>query len=187
MIDTKPANDSTEILRVGQTVVVGGWRVQRFMTSVRMTDITNAGKRGKRCAEFALYDHTGAGPWESLALEAVYSARVGRVPAFVAEASEIVSVETRSLRGVDVEPDAPAVNVRGMHVSVRASALEFVVEDARDIHNETTMMGTDRTGAKRFYAWARENAEALRGMSFSEVFSACRSLGIKTHTWCAVD
>jgi hypothetical protein len=55
-----PANDTTVQqeagLQVGQTREIHGWRVHRYASALRITELANAGKRGKKVAEITLND-----------------------------------------------------------------------------------------------------------------------------------
>lgn len=192
ILDTTPANDSPAVLAIGCTTEVAGYRVHRFTTSLRVTELANAGKRGKRCREWSVIERS-FGPLtcgESLSLEIIMCARrgVAHVERALSEAAECgYVVEARELRGVDVTPASSRVRVVGMHVVVDADAESFTVRDADDVANETTIMGRTRTATKRFLAWAHANRDALRGMYFRDVLAACRADGIDVHQWCAVD
>lgn len=184
-----PANDSPAILHVGQTTIVGGWRIHRFASVLRATELANAGKRGKRCAEWTVGDHSArCAPFESMALEMIAAARRGHMTRTMGEMRDAgFTVESQELRGVDVVPVHEAVRIVGMHVVVDADLDGFTVRNADDPINETTAMGRTKSATRRFYAWASANREALRGMLFGDVYEACRGQGIELHTWCAMD
>lgn len=139
-----PTNDNANIvIQVGETRETGEVRIHRGASSLRLTNIRNAGKRGKRCSEAVLFCDDDAFPWESVALEAYGRAKRGDDWATVVQALVDVARDGAELtesvrRGVDVEPSHLPVEVDGAHVRVSAAPLAFVARGS-DV-NETTAL-----------------------------------------------
>lgn len=185
-----------EELPIGETFTTPTWRVHRFSTSVRATHLLNAGKRGKRCAEFAVWiQHGDETILADIGLRIACLAVDGIGPDEMAVEIEIGAascggaVEQHTRRGVDVAPGCfHPVRIDGAHVRVVANySGDWSVIDTDDTNNEPTLIPLKSKDRKAFYAWAKVNAEALKMWRFPEVMSAMRLAGIGYHYYCAVD
>jgi hypothetical protein len=133
-------------MNIGETIERDTVRIHRFDGSFRITDLTNAGKRGKKChVRAVLY---GYGPnrlsdlaWEEFAtaLDAVDSYEASAyVCGVVADAHPGgIHIEEHNLRGVDVEP----AGFRELVIESPCFRLEvgwksFTLRDARDRIND---------------------------------------------------
>lgn len=180
-------------MKIGETFENEAWRVHRFAHAIRITEIRNAGKRGKKCRDLALYDldfqRVPDAEQEFLARAATKLAR------------DLVDTETmegwaratgRKLqvmeyRGVDVEESNEAIEIMTDRLKISANKREFSIEDLTDTYNRTTAMDTTRSGARKVHAWIRRNQAVLPVMSFREVMEAIRGLGVRPHQYCAMD
>lgn len=106
-------------LKPGQSAETKHLRVHRFTGSVRVTDLTNAGRRGKVVEEFALYDLDAINTndivrakferWLSSVLGGVdYQGALRGAQEFLKDTSRMdiyqPKVETKKLKGVHVDP-----------------------------------------------------------------------------------
>ncbi len=100
-------------IALGATVEIGTVRIHRFADSFRVTDMTNAGKRGQVVREAMISRHTHdrdvAAAWmDSMAKGIVLYGSYDRVLALISDilvdAPGEIDVSERSLRGVDVVP-----------------------------------------------------------------------------------
>lgn len=180
-------------LQVGETFETEAWRVHRYSTSVCVTRIDNAGKRGKKCESFSVYgynDENDVGPVaHRLACLSVDGIGVDemRVEIEIAAGRDL-RVETRTFRGVDVAPaKMPEIRIQGQHVLVLADPLTWSVLDTDDHYNEPTLLPLKAKDAKAMYAWAKKNEARLATMKFNQVMTALREDGIGYHYYCAVD
>jgi len=188
---------------VGCTVEVGSLRIHRYADSFTVHDLTNAGKRGKKV------DHFSVGFWAArpevvhvmdmivntfvavpdyatslaYAKESVSRLKVAGVPCL--EIHESVS------RGVDILPaSSEKIVIEGDLVRIEADEHEFSVRCRADKFNEPTAINPTRggrTAGKAFYAFARDNKAALKGMAFRDVLAALMEKGIGFHDYCAMD
>jgi hypothetical protein len=136
-------------LGIGNTAANERVRVHRFRDNIVVTDLTNAGKRGKACMEFSVSPSYGAlagtgadrDDWldrtgSALAglIDRGYSALKAYVEKDMAEHPHTVDFSERKLRGVDVEPFGEIFRFKIRqpnqgHIEVRCSANEFLVTD----------------------------------------------------------
>jgi hypothetical protein len=172
---------------------------------VRVTDLTNAGKRGKTVDEFSLYDLDFIKEPKvqrlvdrflgTLKRTKSYAKALGMAKGIAAEADRLgksyPKIETTTHRGVDVAGAGfKKIEVNGANVYVRADNSSFSVRDKKDRYNEQTCIAPVRakkTAVKKFYAWAKKNESRLQTMTFGDVTDAMRKNGIDYHYYCAMD
>lgn len=205
---TRVASRHLQALQVGTTVLSenGRLRIQRYSHAVVVTDLTHAGKRGKRCRELRLWDtDMMRSPQAEKALEGLlsdlpkagaYEAVFDWLSGFVDEWSRYVvgippKIEERELRGVDVAPGGFApVHIETNNFSLESDYDTFVIRDKVDRNNLPTCIPATRGGkedVKAFYRWVTDNKSALQRMTYYEVLSGMRDAGIRYHDFCAMD
>jgi len=177
------------MLSVGQGVENDKWRVHRFATSLRVTSLLNAGKRGKKVREFTQSD-----PPDSFVHKVLQAAAKG---ASEADMRKLFGHPTQpghgfyetEHRGVDVQPaNQRRVQAKGIDFDLGASPRNFSVQQ-HDI-NETRCMPPMRapvTATKKFYAWAVANEKKIPNMTFSQLSRAMQEAGIRWHQYCGMD
>lgn len=181
--------DAWDMLSVGQGVENDKWRVHRFATSLRVTSLLNAGKRGKKVREFTQSD-----PPDSFVHKVLQAAAKG---ASEADMRKLFGHPTQpghgfyetEHRGVDVQPaNQRRVQAKGIDFDLGASPRNFSVQQ-HDI-NETRCMPPMRapvTATKKFYAWAVANEKKIPNMTFSQLSRAMQEAGIRWHQYCGMD
>jgi len=188
-------------LDVGRTWDNENWRVHRYADSIKVTDLTNAGKRGKKVQILSVvakrYRGEGMAGMESLAMEFIMHAKRGasyaRMKQVAEEATEagIADLYEESDRGVDVAPgNFGPISIHGKHVYVEVGWKDFSVRDKVDQNNLPTCIPAIKGGLKAipvFYRWVDENRAAIENMTFREVTKAMGDLGIQYHEYCAMD
>lgn len=188
-------------LDIGHTWDNENWRIHRFADSIKVTDLTNAGKRGKKVQILSVvakrYRGEGMAGMESLAMEFVMHAKRGasyaRMKQVADEAAEagIADLYEESERGVDVAPgNFGPISIHGKHVYVEVGWKDFTVRDKVDQHNLPTCIPAIKGGLKAipvFYRWVDENRAAIENMTFREITKAMGQLGISYHEYCAMD
>lgn len=201
-------NTNTNTLNIGETIITNNnLRVQRYRSSLLVTDLTNAGKRGKKCTGVCLYDydiatHDNLGATAALetVIRVVQSAEtISQVECLFGAYCAMIEkkgfytakCETRSLRGVDVIPaGVEKLTVHSPKVYIEADGQTFMVRDLRDPINEPTLIPPSRaskTAAKLFYAYVKANFSVLTSYSFNDVYRGMSDAGIGCHYFCAVD
>jgi len=200
-------NRTARGLPVGKTLENESWRVHRFANALRITDLTNAGKRGKRCIQYSVIDNVPR--HDSLVMvdvvEAVTLAAKREVSAQQMELvirGHIVSddmfskaptlqFEEDTLRGVDVMPGGfVELNLDLQYVRVEAGYDRFTIRDKVDQNNLPTCIPAISGGKKSipvFYRWVEDNLRSIKTMKYHEVLSEMGKLGIKYHSYCAMD
>lgn len=190
-----PANDTAPVsLPAGRSIETPAWRVHRFTTSVVVTGLANAGKRGKVCPQWTVHV-PGYMPEATLEAVAAFLADAAGAGVGVDTMRALcldaplscpeASVRSEELRGVDVdEPGTVRIEspfVRGEFTST-GWRLTFSVPlgagRCAGMMHDYHLDGEKRT-ARKALAWARQNADRLPGMSRAEAAGALRAAGAK--------
>jgi hypothetical protein len=166
-------------LGIGDTVANEGVKVHRYSDNIVVTELTNAGKRGKACREFVVSPSYGSlagtgddrrawldrtGPALAGLIGRGYDALLSHIQAEMKERPYTIEFSERKLRGVDVEPFGEVFKFKIRqpnqgHIDVKVSPLEFLV-------NDHDFMGhpTDPTKKGHFQDtlyWGRKKADAM--------------------------
>lgn len=175
----------------------------------RLTDLANAGKRGKTCREAALYD------LDYLALRGdgeLAGNILGMLPAvqaiaerdgyddavdFLRRAHKIaapfgLAFNERELRGVDVAPATfKPLTIRTAALEVEAGFDSFSAQCLRDKANVPTIIppvrGAKATAVKAFYAFVRDHAAEIKTVTFDRFLRMLSAAGVRYHYFCAMD
>lgn len=185
-------------LRMGDTTESDKWRMHRYASSVQITDLTNAGKRGKKVMQYSLYDldyqhivdpNEIADEFEELVTKNVSPAQMER--ALKARKDQGIKYDEQQLRGVDVTPAGfKPVVIDGDHVFIEAEYGSFRVKDKDDVNNEPTCIPAIKGGKRsipQFYRWVKDNERKLKSMTFYQVLMGMRKEKIEYHQFCAMD
>lgn len=200
-------------LAIGQTIETDILRIHRYANSIRVTDLTNAGKRGKSVDEFALYDldHEGRMDKRIQGFIEKFAKDLPRMKSYsmalkvaqgivdeaerLAKASEqfqtVPKIETSKYQGVKVAPAGfKSIDIDGKHVRLHADNSSFHVTDKDDKYNEQTLIAPIKrksTAIKAFLAWAKENESKIANMTFAQINDVLHKADIETHYYCAID
>lgn len=185
------------VLRIGETWENDKFRVHRYASSLVVTDLTNAGKRGKKVDEFALYGlDMKLLPQEGIVDEIMMLVQRGDSWKRVLQAAEEAhalgaGLEVRSPRGVDVLPGGTKpLELKTPNLYITADPKTFMVRDLKDTNNEPTAippMSGGKTAAAKFYAWLKTNQDRVKSLDYRGILKAMSSAGIGYHDYLAMD
>ena len=122
------------VLGVGQSFLTDHLKLHRFSDSLRITDLTNAGKRGKKVREMTVQagtlDSTRSDAVLRRAAEHILDMDYDQAKAALTAPSKKLQVHERQLRGIDVEPGATTFKLsktfpNGTIVSIKSSPHAF--------------------------------------------------------------
>jgi hypothetical protein len=194
---------------MGDTFETEHIRVHRYSHSIKVWDLTNAGRRGKTVQIFSLYDLDNLrGSWEK-AIDAfedslrhkTYAQALQAAIQFMEDArndngrgdvdwAPVVKIEQYVEKGVKVTPrNMGPIRIQGRNIEVKIEHLDFSVLDLTDKFNEPTMIPGSRkaTSTPLLYAWAVQNQDKIKSMTFGEMRKVMESLGVSYHYYMAVD
>lgn len=182
-------------------------RIHRYSNSLRVTDLTNAGKRGKKCDELTVMptvDYEGDHDQWLARMAGLFLDQAGggyrAIFRFIKDVQHDfpteISIEVESLRGIDVEPfgeifefEIPQPNKAW--IEVRVSPTDFrVINHAYMRHptdptkpgfiHDSRYFPMKREDAAAFYAWMKDNhARARRFMNMDMFRKTWQTLGVK--------
>jgi hypothetical protein len=193
-----------EAIPIGKTLEVGNLRIHRFRSSIRVTDITNAGKRGKKVDEFALYDLDYVKDKKALKAIEDFASYVHRAKSYKQArqmAKEVADEHSSVLmapkfseeqhRGVDVAPaNFEKIHITTPNIEVDVNHDSFLIKDLRDPLNEPRTMehpSAQRSSVQKMRTFVGKNREEIKRMTYGDLLKAMGREGIRFHSWCAVD
>jgi hypothetical protein len=167
-----------------------------------ITDLTNAGKRGKKVRELLVSARglTMDDLFAQIAQRVAQSASemtYDEVKAYLArvrqEYGPLFEVSEKERRGVDVEPMATTISLSkqfpdGTILRIKASPFKFYVNssvviggrDGKGGHRQDTLYSARRkSDGERFYAWLNENLPRAADMTLDELVEVWRQLGVE--------
>jgi hypothetical protein len=182
-----------------KTITKAKMHLHRYRDQIQVTDLTFAGKRGKKVERFSVHDLDYAnGGWAHDLVEAIQKA--SSYKAALALAKEMLedyegpgrpAVHETTLRGIDVAPaELLPITMNGKHVWIKATPIDFIVRDNDDQNNLPTCIPAIRGGKKSipvFYRWLLENETRAKTMTFHDVVKAMGDAGVQYHEYCAMD
>jgi hypothetical protein len=179
-----------EPIQIGDTFENAYIRAHRYRDVLRVTDLTNAGKRGKKVRQFSV-----STPDQNPLIVLSASIKTMTYDQAIAEAREMgTKPSEEELRGIDVHAaNTKKVDISNNEVSIYSDPTSFIVRDLTDKYNEPTVINTGRSaaGAARFFKWISEekNQQLILGTpgGFRRVQKELDKLGVKHHYYCAVD
>ena len=176
-------------------------RVHRYNDALQVTDLTNAGKRGKGVYVLSVnYYQSGVADeavFEMLGLDALDVTPFNDVVTLVEEnvprlqAQGIyVSSDVSHKRGVDVAPAGfENIEVHGDYVYAKAENDSFTVQDKVDQNNLPTCYARGKRDVYAFYRWLAEpkNRALVQKGKFAQVLEGMTAAGIDYKYYCAMD
>ncbi len=198
-----PVKNGKEI-GIGKKIESKWIRAERWASSIKVTDLQNAGKRGKKVDAFDLYDldyirekqptATNLYLFECSLHKLDYETAEKWAKALVEDAAlhhQHVGFQMRTERGVDIAPAGfEKVTIQEKHFSINADNKGFTISDLDDRQNETRAISLDKHGkknAKKFYEWALKNKNNLSEKTFYNILQMMGKENIDYHQYCAMD
>lgn len=196
-------------IELGRTVEIGSVRIHRYMDSFQVTDLTNAGKRGKRARVASLgatYAYKGdRAAWmvsmgKALSCCESYDEIARLVSDILVDAPGEIRFSEREARGVDVEPAGVqtieiAVGDAEQGMRIKASATDFSVmshwrgslpDGTRGHRQDTGYYPSGHCGkrvkaasCKAFFGWLRANLSTVQGMTIGDLCRVWDGIGVR--------
>lgn len=178
-------------MKVGQTIDSGTIRVHRYTNSVHVTDLTNAGKRGKQVDTFSV-SHRGVSDYDpvvvkrmdrvssTLAEQTNYRTALQIVEDYIARYPRELGIYKRQARGIDVRPGGieKIVARSAFGIDLVAEPLEFRLAH-RDGFQDTSYWSFKKADARKFYDWLLANREKFDSMGIRDFKRVWQQLGIR--------
>ena len=192
-----------ESISIGKTIENDGVRVHKYSGSIVVTDMSNAGKRGKKVREFTLYDiddyRVERYPSDVETLDALegflatsknYDAMLKAAKDFIKYADGSYSVSEREIKGVNVEQGKK--EIENGNIRVVYSTTDFHIVNLRDKFNVPTMIPPIRGGKtdiSKFYKLMSNEMQQKRimRMDYNELKKFMNRNGIYFHEYMGMD
>jgi len=183
------------VLGPGESFFTGSLKLHRFSDSLRITDMRNAGKRGKKVHDLVVVPKTrdGGAVLQQIS-EAILDMDYDRAKAYLASLSSDVELHETELRGVDVEPVSTTFRLSktfddGSIVGIDASPHRFQVthstlisapgKAAHGYRQNTNYWQVRKKDAQLFYSWLKEHLHAAGQMTMQELRKLWDEIGVK--------
>lgn len=179
------------------TFTEGGLKIHRYSDNLQITDMANAGKRGKKVRQL----YVGTGYLPDAENDKILKDAVTQIIHMSYDNAKLhlekmpgLRVEEKELRGVDVEPMGTTINLEkkfpnGGEVRIQASPHSFQVVDSQPInspgkpahgfHQDTSYWPSKKQDAIIFYGWLKENTSKAGNMTMSELREVWHHLGVR--------
>lgn len=180
-------------LPVGKTLVQGNVRVHRYVDSIKVTNLENAGKRGKTVDELIVMGYR----WEKPFFDEVSNA-ISDLTSYEGILSYVrglpkdkITYEVNRLRGVDVEPAGEVFQFKNKNdLGFRVSPHDFMVNHHAPMTHPKTGKPSfyqdilyapyKKKDAMIFYAWVSAgNRSKLNQMDIADLRKLWHELGVK--------
>jgi hypothetical protein len=207
-----PARADVEPLQVGKTIEVHGMRIHRWADSYTVTELANAGKRGKVVREFSFDVPFSMRRGNDEVIEAAFSrlvdnicgaktydvalATIKHATQAAAEVGVTLGFHERTAKGIEV--DAPEggkgakIKISTDEFELEASARDFhVFQHAQGLEDTDNVMppsyGAKKTAIAQFYAWVAANQDKIRRWGYRELRKAMADADLAYHTYSTYD
>jgi hypothetical protein len=189
-------------LDAGRGVFTEQLKIHRYSESVVVTDMVNAGKRGKKVRELTvLPGYLKADLLDRVLKQAVtsilhmsYDAAKAKLEKISEDHPGLFTLSENTLRGIDVEPPGTTFNLEkkfpnGEIVRITSSPHEFRVTNstlidaankpAHGFRQDTNYWSRGKESGIVFYTWLKENLSRASNMTLRDLTKTWDSLGIK--------
>jgi hypothetical protein len=189
-------------LEVGQSFFTEHLKLHHFHGSLRITDMTNAGKRGKKVQELTLVpttvDDTLGEKVIKHAVSTILHLNYDGAKSYLEvilkdeKTGNLFTLHERALRGIDVEPMGTKIELEnkfpdGSIVQITASPHEFHVNskylftrvDQAPFYQDTLYWPRGKQDGILFYGWLKDNLSKAAHMTIQELKDVWHSLGVR--------
>ena len=185
---------------MGKTFESGNIRFHCYRDSVQVTDLTNAGKRGKKVAKFSLLRRSYGGDdnLSSDMTDFVFSLK--KATNFRGVYVEAKKLEARGADMYDSMEKGVHVNPAGFQpfkkdtdeFSIDADPRKgYSIRDKRDRFNEPACFGRGKKkDMARFFRWVQDNWDSgvrAKNLTYNQLTSAMLDAGFDFHSYCRMD
>lgn len=185
---------------IGRTVNIGNVRIHRYREQFQITDLTNAGRRGKKArivnvtlgygsqvpaAEHETwFDTLGKALVNQTSFEGVMN-----YLRHVKESDPYLDLSYRDVRGIDVEPTGPSISIKtNTGLVIEASPNEGHVLNKQPLthpatgkpngYQDTNYYTRGRESAAIFFTWLRSNLSKANNLDMNELREVWNQLGV---------
>lgn len=188
-------------IEVGRTVNIGNVRIHRYRENFQITDLTNAGKRGKKVRVVGV--NLGHGSKIPSSEHETWFTELGQALVnqtsfegvmnylrHVKEGEPYLDVSFRDVRGIDIEPTGPKISLKtntGLEIDSSASEghvlhrypLVHPTTGKANGFQDTNYYTRGRESAAVFFTWLQSNLSKVNQMDISGLLAVWSQLDIR--------
>lgn len=175
-------------------------KLHRWSDSLEVTDMTNAGKRGKAVSIVHVripYDVRNGDKVLDQCVNSVKDMNFDQAKAKLKDLQEkykLFKLEEKTARGVDIEPAGTKIELAktfpdGKTIRIEATPQSFMVKSsfpisapgkpAHGMMQDTLYTPLDKKSGAVFYAWLKDNMSKAGSMTIDELRKTWDSLGVR--------
>jgi len=175
-------------VEMGRTVTVGTIRIHRYSDHFVITDLTNAGMRGKKVKILSITLGGGSAQdrqsWAENTAEALVHLRtyddVRHLLNRMHEEDPYVNGDLREVRGIDIEPTGAKITLKtntGLEVEAAPDAFRVLNRQPMthpktgkpmNTFQDTNYYSRDKKGAGAFFTWLKANLSQANSMDMAD-------------------
>lgn len=182
-------------MSVGDEIEVNDFRLHLWSGYVTVTDLTNAGKRGKTVERFSIAEHDLSFDDYYNLINILkkchdYNEAKSFTKGYMNDRNIEKSIIISTYKGIEIYPKGfKKIQIKGKHVYINIDYNGFSIRDLDDANNEPTVIDTDKTGPKQLYRYLSDgnNVNKVKDMSFSDICKLLSELKINNHYYCAMN
>ena len=189
-----------EALEVGKTFDNGKIRAERSMEAVTITDLRNAGKRGKKVDLFSIQgisyirDSNTLKPfyqfYKSIATIGDYNKLLKLASKLIDHAEktgakgDVPRLRKWQKRGQDIPGSGGVYDifVRAKDASIRATNKGFSISRINDVNGEVTTE-QDKASIKKFYKWLHGHKADIERMTYNNILLSASKSGVRMRSY----
>jgi hypothetical protein len=183
---------------LGKSFFSGDLKIHRYRDQIRVTEMVNAGKRGKKVRELITnptYSYKGdEQAWLDRISDAIsdyhrYDQVKGFIKDLLVDYPGEIDLHEVEYRGVDVEPAGTKLSVKtNTGLVIEASPNDFRVLNRQPLshsktkepigYQDTNYWPDKKQDGILFYAWLKDNLSKVNSMTLSDLTELWRTLGV---------
>ena len=160
-------------------------RIQRTMDSFQVTDLTHAGKRGKRVPILTIFPvpKNAMNDLAKLLLKATSWKDASHSAQHLSQQNPTIQVDETMARGVDVDPISMGpLSLNTPTLNIEATDRSFQIRDVGD-RVRSTAYSDKPAQAKKFKAWLLSHFPEVQNMDFATITQTLTSSGIRFESY----
>ena len=176
------------MIQLGETIENGTVRIHHYSHQLQITDITNAGKRGKTVKRISADGYCNREAVIALA-SIIDKCKTFEEAETLVRATDLDIYESE-YKGVRIKPAGfETIKTQNEFVSILAEYDSFTICDLKDTYNEERVIpyhNSKKSTIKKFYTWASKKT-LQESENFNDVVREISNADISYHRYCAMD
>lgn len=184
-------------LNIGETFENSNVRIHRYKDMVYVTEITNAGKKGKECKHVTIENYLNDDKTNNDLTHFTNHLNKACTYAVIEACAMLLESENNKIKlhystkkSIDVTPfNHRPIEFINDTASYRIEYNGFCIRQLNDV-NEPTLINyhkTKKQSVKKLYKYIKENKDKIQSLDFSKARELLIKLDVNYHYYCALD